>query len=177
MLARLDKSRLRTLTETAVDGIILIDARGRILMFNPGAARGCSATRRRGDRPERQDADALALPRRARRLPRQLLDDRRAQDHRHRPRGHRPAQGRHDLSDGPVGRRGRAWRRVASSSASSTTSPNASNVEQALREREARLQARGRNRRRRHHPDRRRGHGSESFNPACERLFGYAPTR
>lgn len=30
-----EESRLRTVVETAVDGVILIDARGSILMFNP----------------------------------------------------------------------------------------------------------------------------------------------
>ena len=39
------------------------------------------------DRREREDADALARPRAARPVSRQLSDDRQAQDHRHRP-GH-----------------------------------------------------------------------------------------
>src|ERR1700745_3530134 len=35
MLAHLDESRLRTVLETAVDGIIMIDAHGVVQMFNP----------------------------------------------------------------------------------------------------------------------------------------------
>ena len=35
MAQRKDESRLRTVVETAVDGVILIDAQGRIQMFNP----------------------------------------------------------------------------------------------------------------------------------------------
>src|SRR5690349_22671192 len=35
MQARHEQSRLRAVVDTAVDGVILIDARGVILMFNP----------------------------------------------------------------------------------------------------------------------------------------------
>ncbi len=35
MLAPMDESRLRTVLETAVDGIIMIDAQGQVQMFNP----------------------------------------------------------------------------------------------------------------------------------------------
>ena len=72
-----------------------------------------------GARPERQDADAVALSRAARRLPAALSDHRRAAHHRHRPRRRRPAQGRQHLPDGAVGRRGS--RRRACSPASSAT--------------------------------------------------------
>ena len=34
-----DESRLRTVVDTAVDGVILIDAEGRVLMFNPACER------------------------------------------------------------------------------------------------------------------------------------------
>ncbi|HUI96931.1 MAG TPA: PAS domain S-box protein [Xanthobacteraceae bacterium] len=35
MLTRLDESRLRAVLETAVDGVIMIDAQGQVQMFNP----------------------------------------------------------------------------------------------------------------------------------------------
>ena len=91
--------------------------------------RGGEAVRLRGgggDRAERQDPDARAVPRRARRLRRQLPADRRGEDHRHRPRGRRAAQGRHDLPDGPGGRRVPPRPTAASSPASSATSPSGS---------------------------------------------------
>ncbi len=39
MLARLDETRLRVVLETAVDGIIIIDAQGWVQMFNPACER------------------------------------------------------------------------------------------------------------------------------------------
>ena len=63
-----DASRLlRAVVETAVDGVILIDARGNILMFNPACERLFGYAARRSHRPERAHADAAALSRRARR--------------------------------------------------------------------------------------------------------------
>ena len=61
--------------------------------------------RRGGRRKERQDADAVALPRGARWLSRPLPANRRAPHHRHRPRRGRRTQGRLNLSDGACGRR------------------------------------------------------------------------
>ena len=49
---------------------------------------------RRADRPERPDPDAVARSRAPRRVPGALSAHRRGADHRHRPRGHGPAQGR-----------------------------------------------------------------------------------
>ena len=78
-------ARLRSIIESAVDGIIVIDDNGRIETFNPGAER-LFGYPERSARAERQHADAVAVPRGARRLPAALPDERRAQDHRHRPR-------------------------------------------------------------------------------------------
>ena len=61
--------------------------------------------RERSHRPERQDSDAGAVSRSARRLSRPLRPHRRAAHHRHRPRRRRHAQGRLDLPDGARRRR------------------------------------------------------------------------
>ena len=65
MVQHRDESRLRAVVDTAVDGVILIDAEGPILMFNPACEKlfGYRADEVIGQ--ERQDADAVALPRRA----------------------------------------------------------------------------------------------------------------
>ena len=76
---------------------------------------GRAAVRVRGARvvgPQRQHADAVAVSRRARYLSGTISRDRRAEDHRHRPGGHRPAPGRHDVSAAPVGRRDDGGRRA-----------------------------------------------------------------
>ena len=70
-------------------------------VVQPGRREDLRLPGRRGPGPERQDADARAVPRRARRLPRQLRPHRAGEDHRHRPRGGRPAERRLDLPDGP----------------------------------------------------------------------------
>ena len=99
---------------------------GTVDYVQPGGRKALRLRRRRGGRPERQDADAGAVPRRARRLHRQLRRRRPGEDHRHRPRGGRAAQGRHDLPDGPGGQRVAARQPTATSPASSATSPSAS---------------------------------------------------
>ena len=54
-------ARLRAVVETAVDGVIMIDAHGRVLMFNPACER-LFGYRGDGDhRPERENAHAAAL--------------------------------------------------------------------------------------------------------------------
>ena len=59
----------------------------------------------RGARAQREHADAKPRPRAPRRVPSPLPHDGRAEDHRHRPRGHCPPQGRHDVPGASVGRR------------------------------------------------------------------------
>ena len=63
-------ARLKAVVDTAVDGVILIDAHGCVSMFNPACERlfGYRAEEVIGQ--ERQDADAGAVSRRARRLSR-----------------------------------------------------------------------------------------------------------
>jgi PAS domain-containing protein len=51
---------LRAVLETAVHGIILIDARGTVRIFNPACEKLFGY-----HRPQRQDSDAGAVPRRA----------------------------------------------------------------------------------------------------------------
>jgi hypothetical protein len=74
------------------------DPRHRCRRHDPRGEPRCPANlriRRDGDaRPERQDPDAAALPRRALGVPRALSADGRPQDHRDRPRGARSTQGR-----------------------------------------------------------------------------------
>ena len=112
---RKSEERLRSIVESAVDGIIVIDDRGRIQAFNPSAERLFGYTRQRSARTQRQHADAESRSRAARRLSPALPHDRRAEDHRHRPRSDRPAEGRHDVSRASVGRRdGRATASAAS---------------------------------------------------------------
>ena len=102
---RESEARLRSIVDAAVDGIIVIDA----ARTDRGVQSRCGASvrlqGRRSDRPERQRADAAAVPRRTRRLHVALPADRRGAHHRHRPRGDGAAQGRHHVSRAPVGRR------------------------------------------------------------------------
>ncbi len=69
--------------------------------------------RRGGCRPERQRADAHAIPRGARRLSGTLPRDWHRLDHRGRTPGRRPEEGRHEVSAAPVGRRDDRRRRTA----------------------------------------------------------------
>jgi hypothetical protein len=68
--------------------------------------------RPRDDRAEHRHAHARAIQDRARFVSRELPPHRRAQDHRHRPRSRRPAQGRLDVPDGPGGVRVPAGRQA-----------------------------------------------------------------
>ena len=92
------EAHLQSILDTVPDAMIVIDERGIMQSFSTAAERLFGYTAARGDRQERQDADAVALPRGARRLSRPLPAHRRAPDHRHRPRRRRRAQGRLDLS-------------------------------------------------------------------------------
>ena len=56
---------LHSILETVPDAMIVIDARGIIQSFSRAAERLFGYRAGRGDRPERQDADAVALPRAA----------------------------------------------------------------------------------------------------------------
>ena len=74
--------------------------------IQPCLRKAVRVQRRRGHRPEREDAHARPVPGRTRQLPRALPDHRGKTHHRRRPRGGGPAQGRQHLSDGTVRRRG-----------------------------------------------------------------------
>ncbi len=54
-----------TLIATAVDGIMIIDEMGLIQVYSDACERMFGYARERGRRPQRQDADAVALSRRA----------------------------------------------------------------------------------------------------------------
>ena len=87
--------RLDAIFNTAVDGIIVIDAQGHHRSVQPWCRAAVRLPGVGSRRPQRQYADALAVSRRARRLSAALPHDWRRQDHRHRPRGDRPAARRH----------------------------------------------------------------------------------
>ncbi len=95
---RESEARLRSIVDAAVDGIIVIDARGAIEAFNPGAERlfGYRADEVIGRNvsllmpaPYRDEHDGYMS---------RYLDDGRGPHHRHRPRGDGAAQGRLDVS-------------------------------------------------------------------------------
>ena len=99
---RASEARWRSVIDSAVDGIVVIDAHGRIEAFNPAAER-LFGYQERTSSVERQHPDAVALSRRTRHLSRPASRDRGAEDHRNRPRGDRPAPGRDHVSAAPVG--------------------------------------------------------------------------
>ena len=112
---RASEARWRSVIDSAVDGIVVIDAHGRIEAFNPAAERLFGYEEREVDRPQRQHAHAVALSRRARHLSRTASRDGRSEDHRDGPRGHRPASRRHHVSAAPVGRQDDGRRRTEDS--------------------------------------------------------------
>ena len=58
---RTSEMRWQAVIQSAVDGIVVIDARGRIEAFNPAAERLFGLRGSRGHRSKRQHADAVAL--------------------------------------------------------------------------------------------------------------------
>ena len=102
---RSSEARWRSIVESAVDGIVVIDAYGRIEAFNPAAERLFRSAAAGSSRPERQHPDAIAVRRGARHLPRAVSLYWCAEDHRDRTRGRRPSQGWDDVSGASVGRR------------------------------------------------------------------------
>ena len=165
-------ARLRTIIDSAVDGIIVIDAAGRIESFNRGAERLFGYPASEVARPQRQHADAVAGPRAARRLSRPLSHDRRGEDHRV---GREVTGRRRDGTTFPlhlsVGEMSIAGERKFTGMLHDLTERG--RLEDELRASEARwraiiesavdgiivIDAHGR---------------IEAFNPAAERLFGYA---
>ena len=103
LLAR--EAHLSSILDTVPDAMIVIDESGRRAVLQQRGRASLRLPCGRGDRQERQDADALALPGGPRRLSRALPEHRRAAHHRHRPRRRRRAQGRLDLSHGTRRRR------------------------------------------------------------------------
>ena len=103
---------LQSIFESAVDGIIVIDARGLIKAFNPAAERlfGYRADEVLG--PERQAADAQPRSRAARPLHRELSEHEGPENHRNRPRGAWTTQGREHISSPSLGGRNGAGRRA-----------------------------------------------------------------
>ena len=117
------EARTRAILDAAVDAILTIDDERHGRVDEPGGRAAVRLPGRRGHRPERQDAHARAVPARARRLPAQLPDHRAEEDHRHRPRGGRPAQGRHAPSRCTWPSASCTWATAACSPASPATSP------------------------------------------------------
>ena len=132
--------RLAAVINTTVDGIIVINARGIVEEFNRGAERlfGYPASEVIGRNvsmlmpsPEHEEHDGY--------LERYLTTGR-SEDHRHRPRGHRPAARRQHVSAASVGRRD-AHRRRAQVHRHAARSHQAGAARQRLRASEARWRA------------------------------------
>ncbi len=123
---RLAEEKMRSVVNHVLDGIISIDERGAIQSFNPAAERifGYAAAEVHG--PERQHADARAVPPRARRLPRQLPPHGPAEGHRHRPGSRGAAQRRLEPSRWSWPSAGSGSAKGSSTRASCATSPSGS---------------------------------------------------
>ena len=89
------EAHLQSILDTVPDAMIVIDEQGVMQSFSAAAERLFGWTAAEAIGPQRQHADAVALSRGARRLSRALPRDRRAADHRHRPR-----RGRASARDG-----------------------------------------------------------------------------
>ena len=109
---RTRESHLRSILDTVPDAMIVIDEHGIMQFFSTAAERQFGYAEPRGDRPERQRADAGAGSHPPRRLPRALPIHRRTAHHRHRPDRDRQAPGRHDISDASFDRRDAIGRRA-----------------------------------------------------------------
>ena len=101
---RKSEERLRSIVESAVDGIIVIDELRQYSGIQPGGGtivRLQTANDVLGRNVKR--ADAEPGPRAARRLSSSILDDGIPEDHRHRTRGDRSPQERNDIPAASVG--------------------------------------------------------------------------
>ena len=162
---------LQSIFDSAVEGIIVIDAKGLIKAFNPAAERlfGYRAEEVIGQNvkmlmpsPDHEQHD---------RLPRALPGNRHPHDHRHGPRGSRTPQRRQHVSPSPVGR-SHGDRRPAGVHRHPPRPDPQSRNQDALRKSEERVRSivesavdgivvideRG---------------TIQAFNPSAERLFGY----
>ena len=106
------EARWQAVIDSAVDGIIVIDAHGRIEAFNPAAERLFGYSAAGGARSQRGHADAVPVSRGARHVSGTLSRNRSSQDHRHRTRSAGASEGRHDVSAPSVRRSDHDGRRT-----------------------------------------------------------------